>query len=90
MGLIPGTNYRQRLVSLSPSDMLILYTDGITDSENSSGEQLGHDRLLEWAQLLPAGSADETGQAMLDRVEKFRSAPPTDDETLIVLQPVAG
>ncbi len=63
---------------------------GITDVENRSGEQLGRDRLLECAQLLPAGSAAETGQAMLDRVDKFRSAPPTDDETLIVLQPVAG
>ena len=90
VGLIPGTDYRQRVLSLSPADKLILYTDGITDVENSSGEQLGRDRLLECAQLLPAGSAAETGQAMLDRVDKFRSAPPTDDETLIVLQPVAG
>lgn len=89
VGLIPGTHYRQRVVTFAPSDKLVLYTDGITDAENSSGEQLGRDRLLEWARLLPAGSAGETGQAMLDRVGRFRSVPSTDDETLIVIQPVA-
>ena len=90
VGLIPGTEYCQTVVPLAPSDRLLLYTDGITEAENHSGEQLGPDRLLEWAQLLPPGSAAEAGQAMLDRVDKFRSAPPTDDESLIVLQPVAG
>ena len=90
VGLIPGTEYRQMVVPLAVSDRLMLYTDGITDAESISGEQLGRDRLLEWAELLPVGSVAEAGQAMIDRVDKFRSAPPTDDESLIVLQPVAG
>ncbi len=90
VGLIPGTDYHQKVVSLAPADRLMLYTDGISDAENSAGEPLGRDRLLRWAQLLPAGSAADAGQAMLDRVNNFRRTPPNDDESLILLQPVAS
>lgn len=90
VGMIPGTDYRQSVISFTLSDKIILYTDGITDAENSSGEPLGRDRLQEWARLLPGNTPDETGRALLDRLRTFRSGPPTDDESLVVLQAVTG
>ena len=34
--MIPGSDYRQSVVTLKPSDFLVLYTDGITDAENGT------------------------------------------------------
>ena len=36
VGLIPGTDYSQTVVTLNPSDLLVLYTDGITEAENGT------------------------------------------------------
>jgi len=48
VGLIPGTDYRQTVVTLKTGDLLVLYTDGITEAENAAGQDLGRGRLLEW------------------------------------------
>jgi sigma-B regulation protein RsbU (phosphoserine phosphatase) len=87
IGLIPGTPYSQTAVQLGWSDVLVLYTDGITESINHAGEQLGRAGLLRLVSDVPAGSADGTGQALIAQLEDFREgSPATDDETLIVLQ----
>src|SRR6266576_5196264 len=41
LGMIPGTPYRQSAVQLEPDDLLLLYTDGVNESEDERGEQLG-------------------------------------------------
>lgn len=87
LGMIPGTIYTQTAVQLGTDDLLLLYTDGVSEAENSRGDQLGLDRLLEIARGLPHGSADAAGQALLDAVAKFRGEmPPGDDETVVALQ----
>ena len=86
MGLIPGTDYRQTVVSLKPGDLLVLYTDGITEAENGAGQDLGRDQLLEWARQAPADSAKAVGEALLQRLQSFRDGGRNDDETLLVLQ----
>ena len=86
VGLIPGTEYHQTVVALAPSDLLVLYTDGVTDAEDGSGELLGREALLEWARLLPVSSAAVAGQALLDRLQSFRGSASLDDETIVVLQ----
>jgi sigma-B regulation protein RsbU (phosphoserine phosphatase) len=86
MGMIPGTPYRQSAVQLEPDDLLLLYTDGVNESEDERGEQLGLDGLLKIAEGLPKISASAAGEALLAAVARFRgSAPPEDDETIIAL-----
>jgi sigma-B regulation protein RsbU (phosphoserine phosphatase) len=86
LGMIPGTAYTQTAVQLEPDDLLLLYTDGVNESHDGKGEQLGLDRLLEMANSLPTGSAAAAGEALLAAVERFRGGgPPTDDETLVAL-----
>jgi phosphoserine phosphatase RsbU/P len=87
IGLIPGTPYSQTAVQLGWNDLLVLYTDGITESTNDAGEQLERRGFLALVRDVPVGSAEESGQALLARMEAFRGASPvTDDETLVVLQ----
>jgi phosphoserine phosphatase RsbU/P len=86
LGMIPGTLYTQTAVQLEPDDLVLLYTDGVSESYDSDGEQLGLERLLEIAHGLPNGSAAEAGEALLAAVAKFRgAAPATDDETVVAL-----
>ncbi len=85
--MIAGTYYSQTAVQFEAGDLLLLYTDGISESWDESGEQLGLDRLLSIARTLPVESAAAAGQALLSAVERFRGLQPrADDETVVALQ----
>ena len=87
LGLIAGTSYSQTAVQLDPGDLLLLYTDGINESYNESGVQLGLERLLSIARNLPTESAIAAGKGLLAAVTTFRgSVPAADDETVVALQ----
>jgi len=91
LGLIEGTSYNQTAVQLEVGDLLLLYTDGISESWDASGEQLGLERLLSIARGLPVGSAAAAGQGLLSAIERFRgSAPSADDETVMALERLGG
>jgi sigma-B regulation protein RsbU (phosphoserine phosphatase) len=74
-------------VQLEPGDLLLLYTDGVSESQDEAGEQLGLDGLLAMARSLPTVSAMEAGQALVRAVAAFRGgAGASDDETVVVLE----
>jgi sigma-B regulation protein RsbU (phosphoserine phosphatase) len=86
LGMIPGTAYTQTGVQLQPDDLILLYTDGVSESIDEDGEQLGLERLLKIAHGLPTDSAAAAGQGLLAAVTRFRgSAAATDDETVVAL-----
>jgi serine phosphatase RsbU (regulator of sigma subunit) len=86
LGMIAGTAYSQSGIQLEPNDLLLLYTDGVSESRDDHGEQLGLDRLLEIASGLPTGSASAAGEELLSAIGRFRgSVPATDDETVVAL-----
>jgi sigma-B regulation protein RsbU (phosphoserine phosphatase) len=90
LGLISGTAYAQTAVELGLGDLLLLYTDGITESRNGSGEELGPEGLLELVSNLPVDSQEEPGtfgSALVAKLKQFRgSAPRRDDETFVLIQ----
>jgi phosphoserine phosphatase RsbU/P len=87
LGLIAGTSYSQTALQLEPGDLLLLYTDGISESHDESGTQLGLARLLSIARNLPAESPMAAGQGLLAAVARFRGAvPASDDATVVALQ----
>ena len=87
LGLIEGTSYSQTAVQLEPDDLLVLYTDGISESSDESGEQLGLERLLSMARKLPVESAEAVGKGLLAAISRFRgTVPAADDETVVALQ----
>jgi len=87
LGLIAGTSYSQAGVQLEPGDLLLLYTDGVSEAYDESGTQLGLERLLSIARKLPTESAVAAGKGLLAAVARFRGAmPATDDETVFALE----
>ncbi len=87
VGLIPGTYYRQVAFKLAPADVLVLYTDGLSEATDEAGQELDQRRLLELAHCLPVDSPVVAGKALLRAVTAFRQGvTANDDQTLIVLQ----
>jgi phosphoserine phosphatase RsbU/P len=91
LGLISGTPYSQTAVQIEPGDLLVLYTDGVTDSTDTSGAHLDIHGLLTLAERIPFGSASETGGGLIESIDAFRGViPPNDDETVVVLERVTA
>jgi phosphoserine phosphatase RsbU/P len=80
LGLIHGTDYVQVAVRLELEDMLILYTDGITDARNPDGGMLGRDGLLAIAQTLSIDEPAQMAVRLIARLEEFRGTTPHDDD----------
>ena len=90
LGVIPGTRYTQTAVELGLNDLVVLYTDGLTEARNEAGDLLGQERLLALAGECPVESPLAAAQGLLDRVATFRGRSlHRDDETLVVLQRVS-
>ena len=47
LGLMADTSYRTSTSTLQDGDSIVLFTDGLYEEENASGEQFGHQRLLD-------------------------------------------
>ncbi|HEX3049250.1 MAG TPA: PP2C family protein-serine/threonine phosphatase, partial [Aggregatilineaceae bacterium] len=50
LGMFQNMIWQERTVSFAPQDTLMLYTDGISEAQNVSGDQIGARRLLEVGQ----------------------------------------
>ena len=70
---------------LSAGDILVLYTDGVTEAENLQGEEFGMERLSELIRRGHAMSADALMNHILETVTDFsRDVGFTDDATILV------
>ncbi len=87
IGWFPDNPLRDVELQLEPGDVMVLYTDGLTDAENPAGENFGEARLA--AALLEAAghSADDILNHIVNRVEAFgEGVAPFDDLTLVVVK----
>lgn len=70
VGFMPEQDYVEYAVPLSPGDLLFLYSDGITEAENSEGERFGEERLMK---LVGAHSGLDAA-ALLEKVKHIAFA----------------
>ncbi len=87
IGVEEDTLWGKESIQIQPGDLLVLYTDGIPDAQNSQGE-FYEDRLLrEVMRTSQAQGAQEVQDSILASIQDFiGSAPQFDDITLIVLE----
>jgi sigma-B regulation protein RsbU (phosphoserine phosphatase) len=87
LGADSGAAYEEREIRLSPGDLLVLYTDGVTEAEDASQQQFGDERLAELVKGLRDRTAGEALAAIQEAVAAHTlSAPQYDDMTLLVLK----
>ena len=79
--------YDEARVTLQPDDVLVLYTDGVTESMNvEETEEFGEERLINCIKENRERSADEIKNAITDAVNDFSKDIQYDDITLIVIK----
>jgi sigma-B regulation protein RsbU (phosphoserine phosphatase) len=71
-------------VQVAPGDILVIYTDGITEANNSAGEEFGESRLLETIRANLALSVPLILDAVLTAALEFSQSEQGDDLTLVV------
>ncbi len=86
LGVMGEMIWKQKVVRMLPGDVLLMYTDGLTDAQDARGNFYDEGRLLNI--IRKAGSsAKEILQAVLDDLEHFTSGMPRlDDVTLLVVR----
>jgi len=87
LGILEPMAYHQFAVKLSQQDLVLVYTDGLTEARNRSDELLGEDGLLRFVREIAPSGPDHIGAELLQKIDRWRDGQPSDDaQTLIVLR----
>lgn len=87
LGAIPSAEYKERIYHYEPGDLLVLYTDGITEAYRENYEQYGEDRLFEVIKNNIDKSPKELVKIIFDDVQKFIAGfEMMDDATLMIVR----
>jgi serine phosphatase RsbU (regulator of sigma subunit) len=87
LGALPEAAYNSGSVRLNPGDMLLAYSDGLTECRNSQGEEFEMGRLSAAAKAVSGATATQVLFSTLAAVLDFADAcPPGDDLTLLVVR----
>lgn len=87
LGVLEQTGYENGSLSLLPGDLLVVYSDGITESMNHEEEAFGEERLIKLLREYHRQSAGELVETILDEIkEHAQDTPQSDDITLMIIQ----
>jgi serine phosphatase RsbU (regulator of sigma subunit) len=87
LGIMPEFDYSEGRTQLQPGDVLVSYSDGVTEQTNPKGEEFGPARL----QDVVSQNIDRSAAAIRDKIEASLSAfaqgtPAVDDITLLIVK----
>ena len=87
LGVVPAAPYVSGCFELGVGDVLMIYSDGITESLNSAGKEFGYARLENQLRQAQTGPADAALFSVLGAVQDFAGACPlVDDMTLAIVR----
>jgi serine phosphatase RsbU (regulator of sigma subunit) len=87
LGPDPDARYERGYTQLEPGATIVIYTDGITEATDASGEAFGIERLQEVIAESQRLTAKALAELIFQRVETFsRRAQPRDDQTVVVIR----
>jgi sigma-B regulation protein RsbU (phosphoserine phosphatase) len=86
LGISPaGTTYPEQTIDLGPGDQVVLFTDGVTETVNATGDVFGVERLDALLATRPA-TAEGLLDGLMAEVDAFTNGPPADDRTVVVVR----
>jgi sigma-B regulation protein RsbU (phosphoserine phosphatase) len=87
VGLLPSASYEAQSVTLESGDLLLCYTDGISEAMTLSDQEWGEERMLEAVKMQPGASASEVLREVFRAADQFTGAAPQhDDMTLLIVR----
>jgi sigma-B regulation protein RsbU (phosphoserine phosphatase) len=84
VGIFPSWSYEEGLVQLRSGDLIIAYTDGVTEAVDPAGEEWGDEGLRKAAEESDAQCPDDIACAIFTSMDEFSRGRQTDDATVIV------
>lgn len=85
LGIDPSVEYDFSEISLSPGDLLALYSDGVTEARRSNGEEFGERGLTEFLSARRAQPCGELVKALVQHVREWSGEPSFHDDFTVVL-----
>jgi sigma-B regulation protein RsbU (phosphoserine phosphatase) len=91
VGAFDAAPYVSSLLSLAPGDLLVAFTDGLTEPENPYGEQFGEERLMQTLVRVAELPIAEVIQSVISEVDDWTGRAPEqqDDMTILVARSLA-
>jgi serine phosphatase RsbU (regulator of sigma subunit)/pSer/pThr/pTyr-binding forkhead associated (FHA) protein len=87
LGLFDHAVYEEDTLSLSPGDLIVAFSDGVSEALNEAGEEFSDHRLLAAVDTHRGKTPQELVDALLAEVRTFcGQATPSDDVTLVVVR----
>jgi serine phosphatase RsbU (regulator of sigma subunit) len=85
LGILPIAPYSEMHAQLDRGDMIVLYSDGVTEANNSAYEEFDEERFIEVLKAHRNEPATQIVQAVIQSLTEFcAGAPQADDITLLV------
>jgi sigma-B regulation protein RsbU (phosphoserine phosphatase) len=85
VGAFEWAEYEEAATTLAPNDVLLIFSDGISEAENESGEEYGEARLTQFAIEHRTLSAHELRDAIFAEVDSWSGARERDDDQTLVI-----
>jgi sigma-B regulation protein RsbU (phosphoserine phosphatase) len=87
LGFLPGVVYGTQTLQMQAGDCLFLYTDGVTEAQDDSGEMFGEERLVEVVRHACRKGAADVVASVMTAVERYQSDHELgDDITLVAIK----
>jgi serine phosphatase RsbU (regulator of sigma subunit) len=90
LGFFAAARYSSARVTLGPGDVVVVFSDGVSEAPNAMLEEFGEERLREVILANQGKTASQIVQAIVKAVDEFEAgAPAADDLTLVVVRRVS-
>ena len=87
VGIFPDAVYEQETITLDPGDLVVVFSDGVTEAFNADWEEFGTDRLLECVRANAGLTPVPLLEQIMAAIHRFvKDAVPSDDVTVVVLR----
>jgi len=91
LGILDDSVYEERPVYVAPGDIIVLFTDGVTEAKNDSGEMYEEDRLIRIVRENSSVSAEQLVKKVIASVNEFvENNTEHDDLTLIIVKALSN
>jgi phosphoserine phosphatase RsbU/P len=86
VGILPDAKYTERREVLAPAELLVLYTDGVTEACSGEDVLLGEEGLRQILAEVHGQTVEDICRSVLHRIKLYRSSSDQDDVTILALR----
>ena len=87
VGAFDWATYEEAGAELGPEDLLLIFSDGISEAQNHAGEEYGEERLAQFAVEHRALSGDALRQALFAEIDNWSGTQErNDDQTIVIIK----